>query len=75
MLCLTRMTKVLSLDLINRVARVEAGITNTGITEAVAGDGFFYAPDPSSQIACTVGGNVATNSGGRSLPEIRRHHQ
>ena len=63
-LCLTRMNKVLSLDLVNRVARVEAGITNTAITEAVAGDGFFYAPDPSSQIACTVGGNVATNSGG-----------
>ena len=63
-LCLTRMTKVLSLDLVNRVAQVEAGITNTAITEAVAGDGFFYAPDPSSQIACTVGGNVATNSGG-----------
>jgi glycolate oxidase len=63
-LCLTRMTKVLSLDLVNRVAQVEAGITNTGITEVVAGDGFFYAPDPSSQIACTVGGNVATNSGG-----------
>jgi glycolate dehydrogenase FAD-linked subunit len=63
-LCLSRMTKVLSVDLVNRVARVEAGITNTGITEAVAGDGFFYAPDPSSQIACTVGGNVATNSGG-----------
>ncbi len=63
-LCLTRMTKVLSLDLGNRVARVEAGMTNTGITEAVADHGFFYAPDPSSQIACTVGGNVATNSGG-----------
>jgi glycolate oxidase len=63
-LCLTRMSKVLSLDLVNRVARVEAGITNTAITEAVAADGFFYAPDPSSQIACTVGGNVATNSGG-----------
>jgi glycolate dehydrogenase FAD-linked subunit len=63
-LCLSRMTKVLSVDLVNRVARVEAGITNTGITEAVAGDGFFYAPDPSSQIACTIGGNVATNSGG-----------
>jgi len=63
-LCLTRMNKVLSLDLVNRAARVEAGITNTGITEAVAGEGFFYAPDPSSQIACTVGGNVATNSGG-----------
>ena len=63
-LCLTRMSKVLSLDLVNRVARVEAGMTNTGITDAVAGAGFFYAPDPSSQIACTVGGNVATNSGG-----------
>ncbi|HEU4476059.1 MAG TPA: FAD-linked oxidase C-terminal domain-containing protein [Methyloceanibacter sp.] len=63
-LCLTRMNKVLSIDLPNRVARVEAGITNLGITEAVSGDGFFYAPDPSSQLACTVGGNVATNSGG-----------
>jgi glycolate oxidase len=63
-LCLTRMNKVLSIDLPNRLARVEAGITNTGITEAVADQGFFYAPDPSSQIACTVGGNVATNSGG-----------
>ncbi|HEY6920310.1 MAG TPA: FAD-linked oxidase C-terminal domain-containing protein [Methyloceanibacter sp.] len=63
-LCLSRMNKVLLIDLPNRVARVEAGITNSGITEAVAGQGFFYAPDPSSQIACTVGGNVATNSGG-----------
>ena len=63
-LCLTRMSKVLSIDLVNRVARVEAGTTNTRITEAVAADGYFYAPDPSSQIACTVGGNVATNSGG-----------
>jgi glycolate oxidase len=63
-LCLSRMNKVLSIDLPNRVARVEAGITNSGITQAVAGQGFFYAPDPSSQIACTVGGNVATNSGG-----------
>ena len=63
-LCLSRMNKVLSIDLPNRVARVEAGITNSGITQAVAGNGFFYAPDPSSQIACTVGGNVATNSGG-----------
>jgi len=63
-LCLSRMNKVLSIDLPNRVARVEAGITNSGITQAVVGRGFFYAPDPSSQIACTVGGNVATNSGG-----------
>jgi glycolate oxidase len=63
-LCLTRMNKVISVDLVNRIARVEAGITNSDITQAVAGNGFFYAPDPSSQIACTVGGNVATNSGG-----------
>ncbi len=63
-LCLSRMTKVLSINTTDRVARVEAGITNIGITQAAAGDGFFYAPDPSSQIACTVGGNVATNSGG-----------
>ena len=63
-LCLSRMSKVLDIDLENRAARVEAGMTNSGITDAVAGDGFFYAPDPSSQIACTIGGNVATNSGG-----------
>jgi glycolate oxidase len=63
-LCLSRMSEVLSIDLVNRVARIEAGITNLAITQAVAGDGYFYAPDPSSQIACTVGGNVATNSGG-----------
>jgi glycolate oxidase len=63
-LCLSRMTKVLEIDLTNRFARVEAGITNSGITDAVAEQGFFYAPDPSSQIACTIGGNVATNSGG-----------
>jgi glycolate oxidase len=63
-LCLARMSKVLSIDLPNRVARVEAGLTNIGISQAVAAEGFFYAPDPSSQIACTVGGNVATNSGG-----------
>jgi glycolate oxidase len=63
-LCLSRMTKVLSIDITNRLAHVEAGITNVGITDAVAAQGFFYAPGPSSQIACTVGGNVATNSGG-----------
>ncbi|MGH6864951.1 MAG: FAD-binding oxidoreductase [Methyloceanibacter sp.] len=63
-LCLSRMTKVLSVDTVNRVARVEAGITNVAVTQAAAGQGFFYAPDPSSQIACTLGGNIATNSGG-----------
>jgi len=63
-LCLSRMNKVLSIDLVDRAARLEAGITNSAVTQTVTGDGFFYAPDPSSQIACTVGGNVATNSGG-----------
>jgi len=63
-LCLSRMSKVLEVDTENRVARVEAGLTNIAITEAAAAQGFFYAPDPSSQIACTIGGNIATNSGG-----------
>jgi glycolate oxidase len=63
-LCLSRMNNVLEVDPRNRVARVEAGVTNIAITEAASKHGFFYAPDPSSQIACTVGGNIATNSGG-----------
>jgi glycolate oxidase len=63
-LCLSRMNKVLEVDPKNRIARVEAGITNIAITEAASKHGFFYAPDPSSQVACTVGGNIATNSGG-----------
>ena len=63
-LCLTRMNQVLSINTADRVARVQAGLTNSGITQAAAAEGFFYAPDPSSQIACTIGGNIATNSGG-----------
>jgi glycolate oxidase len=59
-----RMHRVLELDFINRIARVEAGITNLAITEAVQADGFFYAPDPSSQLACTLAGNIAMNAGG-----------
>ena len=61
---ITRMTRVLSIDEANRAARVEAGITNIAITNAAAVHGYFYAPDPSSQLACTLGGNIATNSGG-----------
>ncbi|HEY5732355.1 MAG TPA: FAD-binding protein, partial [Methyloceanibacter sp.] len=61
---ITRMTRVLAIDEVNRVARVETGITNIAITNAAAVHGFFYAPDPSSQLACTLGGNIATNSGG-----------
>ena len=61
---ITRMNRVLEVDYMNRVARVEVGITNLGISEAVSAQGFFYAPDPSSQLACTLGGNIAMNSGG-----------
>ena len=62
-LCVSRMSRVLELDYDNRFARVEAGLTNLAISDAVAPD-FFYAPDPSSQLACTIGGNIAMNSGG-----------
>ena len=61
---LSRMNKVLQIDYLNRTARVEAGITNLGISNAVGPKGFFYAPDPSSQLACSIGGNIAMNSGG-----------
>ena len=59
-----RMSRVLAIDYVNRVARVEVGITNLGISEAVKDRGFFYAPDPSSQLACTLAGNIGMNSGG-----------
>jgi glycolate oxidase len=61
---LMRLNQVLDVDLANRTATVQAGVTNVGISQAVAEDGFFYAPDPSSQLACMIGGNVAMNSGG-----------
>ena len=60
----SRMSRVLQVDYVNRVARVEVGITNLGISEAVKDRGFFYAPDPSSQLACTLAGNIGMNSGG-----------
>jgi glycolate oxidase len=61
---LARMNRILAIDYENRTARVEAGVTNINITEAVSPRGFFYAPDPSSQLACTIAGNIAMNSGG-----------
>jgi len=61
---LARMNRILAIDYDNRVARVEAGVTNINITNAVAHRAFFYAPDPSSQLACTIAGNIAMNSGG-----------
>ena len=60
----SRMNRILDIDPMNRTARVEVGITNLGISEAVKVHGFFYAPDPSSQLACTLAGNLGMNSGG-----------
>ena len=62
--CVSKMNKVLDIDYDNRTARVETGITNLGISAKVSQRGFFYAPDPSSQLACTLAGNLAMNSGG-----------
>lgn len=64
MIALTRMNRILEVDYRNRRALVEAGCVNAWVTNAVKGGGVYYAPDPSSQSACTIGGNVATNSGG-----------
>jgi glycolate oxidase len=61
---LMRMSRILDIDYADRVAVVQAGVTNIGITQAVQAQGFFYAPDPSSQLACMIGGNVNMNSGG-----------
>src|SRR5580704_1384904 len=61
---LGKFNRVLDLDYDNRCAVVQPGVTNLGITQAVQAQGLYYAPDPSSQIACTIGGNVAENSGG-----------
>ena len=60
----TRMRKVLEVDLDNRRITVQPGVINSWVTRAVAGDGYYYAPDPSSQVVCSIGGNVAENSGG-----------
>lgn len=59
-----RMNRILQIDYKNRLAIVEPGVVNLDLSLAVADQGYFYAPDPSSQRACTIGGNVATNSGG-----------
>ena len=64
MICLTRMKRILEINTRDRYAIVEPGVVNVWLTRALAGTGFHYAPDPSSQTACTIGGNVATNSGG-----------
>jgi glycolate oxidase len=64
MVCMTRMKRILEVSIRDRYAIVESGVVNVWLTRKLAGTGFHYAPDPSSQGACTIGGNVATNSGG-----------
>jgi glycolate oxidase len=64
LLGMARFNRVLEVDYTDRVAVVQPGVTNLAVTRAVEADGFYYAPDPSSQIACSIGGNVAENSGG-----------
>ena len=64
LLGLTKFKRILEIDYDNRTATVQPGVTNLAISQAVESAGFYYAPDPSSQIACTIGGNVAENSGG-----------
>ena len=61
---ISKLTCVLETDFASRVIRVQAGITNQAVSEAISAEGFFYAPDPSSQLACTIGGNIGMNSGG-----------
>jgi glycolate oxidase len=64
LLSLAKLNRILSIDTKNLLARVEPGVTNLAISEKVKDLGLYYAPDPSSQLACTIGGNVAENSGG-----------
>ena len=64
LLGMAKFNRIREIDYDNRVAVVEPGVTNLAVSQAVEGEGFYYAPDPSSQIACTIGGNVAENSGG-----------
>ena len=64
LLGLARFNRILGIDPANRTARVQPGVRNQAISEAARAHGLYYAPDPSSQIACTIGGNVAENSGG-----------
>jgi len=63
-LSLARLNRILSVDPLSRTARVQPGVRNLAISEAAAPHGLYYAPDPSSQIACSIGGNIAENSGG-----------
>ncbi len=63
-ICLSRMNRILNIDLPNQQITVQPGVINANVTAAVSRDGFFYAPDPSSQSVCSIGGNIAENAGG-----------
>ncbi|MGH7322328.1 MAG: FAD-binding oxidoreductase [Candidatus Rokuibacteriota bacterium] len=63
-IALTRMTRILEIDYDNQLAVVEPGVVNLHLSQALEPRGYYYAPDPSSQLACTIGGNIANNSGG-----------
>jgi len=64
LIVLTRMKDILAIDLENQRVVVQPGVINNWVTQAVSGAGFYYAPDPSSQVVCSIGGNIAENSGG-----------
>jgi glycolate oxidase len=64
LLSMARFNRILDIDIQNRTARVQPGVTNLSISTAAAPHGLYYAPDPSSQLACSIGGNVAENAGG-----------
>lgn len=69
------MRQILSVDLNNQRVIVQPGVINNWVTQTVSGAGFYYAPDPSSQIICSIGGNVAEKFWGCALLEVRCHHQ
>lgn len=68
LLAMGKFNRILEIDYENRCARVQPGVANLAISKAVEAQGFYYAPDPSSQIACSIGGNVAENAGGVHCP-------
>jgi glycolate oxidase len=74
-LAMGRLNNILEIDYDNRCVRAQPGVTNLAITKAVEDEGFYYAPDPSSQLACSIGGNIAENSGGGALFEIWPYHE
>ncbi len=64
LLVMSKLNKIIEIDSNNRIAKVQPGVRNISISEGASKFGLYYAPDPSSQIACSIGGNIAENSGG-----------